>query len=331
MSIVRAMFVFLAVLALPLAALAQPKAPVKVRYTEIARSIMYAPAYVALSKGYLREAGLDVSFTTTFEGDKVTAALLSGVQDIALTGPNFTFYVAKSESPTKLKIFCGLVATDGFVLVSRAKIDKFDWSMLRGKEILSTRAGQTPALFLEAALKKHGIDPAKDVKLVGNVPFPARLPAWLSGQNQFAIFLEPDVSMLERDGKGHEVASIGAEVGNLDYTVFVATDTYIKQNPQVVQAWTDAIYRAQKFTETASTAELVKILAEFFPGVEAQLLGKGVERYKKYRIWKTSPLVEPKAIEGLQDVLVLGGVLDKAKRVTYEEVVAPQFARQAKP
>src|SRR5262249_11386583 len=43
--------------AAPLDAFAQAKPPVKVRYSEVVRSILYAPAYVALANGYFKDAG----------------------------------------------------------------------------------------------------------------------------------------------------------------------------------------------------------------------------------------------------------------------------------
>src|SRR5262249_36606869 len=128
---------------------AQGKPPIKIRYNEVVRSILYAPAYVALAKGYFKEAGFDIELSTAQGGDKSVAALLSGSADIALIGPETAIYVQNSDSPTKIPIFCGLTATDGFMLLGREKVDKFDWAMLKGKEILGFRPGSTPLLFLE--------------------------------------------------------------------------------------------------------------------------------------------------------------------------------------
>ena len=75
--------------------------------------------------------------------------------------------------------------------------------MLKGKDILGFRPGSTPILFFEAAMRKNGIDPLKDVKLNNNVAIPARVGSWLAGQNQFAIFDEPEASQLELDGKAY--------------------------------------------------------------------------------------------------------------------------------
>jgi NitT/TauT family transport system substrate-binding protein len=231
----------------PLRAYAQNKPRVKVRYNEVVRSILYTPAYIALAKGFFEEAGMDVTMATAQGGDKSVAVLLSNNADIALIGPESAIYVQISDSPTKIPIFCGLTATDGFMLVGREKVDKFNWNMLKGKEILGFRPGSTPLLYLEAALRQNGLDPQKDVKLMNNVGIPARVGSWLAGQNQYAIFIEPDASQLELDGKAHFLASIGETVGMADYTTFMATDKYIRENPETIQNWTNAIYKGMKW------------------------------------------------------------------------------------
>ncbi|MEA2995404.1 MAG: NitT/TauT family transport system substrate-binding protein [Alphaproteobacteria bacterium] len=311
-------------------AFAQTKPPVKIRYNEVVHSILYAPAYVAIAKGYFAEAGLDVAMTTGQGGDKSMAALLSDGADIALIGPETAIYVQISDSPTKARIFCGLTATDGFMLVGREKVDKFDWKMLKGKEILGFRPGSTPLLYLEAALRKNGLDPQTDVKLSNNVGIPARVGSWLAGQNQYAIFIEPDASQLEIDGKAHYLASIGETVSFADYTAFMASEKYIRDNPATVQSWTNAILKAMRWTEKAPAAEIAKTLEPFFPGVSPQALVGAAERYQRLKIWKSSPVIEPAAIEKFQDILVQGHVLDPAKRVKFQDLVVTEFASKAK-
>jgi NitT/TauT family transport system substrate-binding protein len=302
---------------------------VKVRYSEVVRSILYAPAYVALANGYFKEAGLDVSMTTAQGGDKALAALLSNSTDIALIGPETAIYVQNSESPTKIPIFCGLTVSDGFMVVGREKVDKFEWRQLNGKQILALRPGSTPDLFLEAALRQNGIDPLKDVKLVNNIAIPARMGSWLAGQNQYAIFMDPDAAQLEIDGKGYVLASVGQTVGPADYTTFMATDKYIRANPEVVQSWTNAISKAQRWTQASPPAEIAKTIEQFFPGISPQALVAGAERYRKLNLWKTTPVIDPKAIDRFQDILVQGNLLDPAKRVKFQDLVVAEFASKA--
>lgn len=304
---------------------------VKVRYEEVIRSVLYVPMYVALNQGYFKDAGLDVGMKTSQGTDKGMAALLSGSADIVLIGPEASIYVANSESPVKPKIFAGLTATDGFLLMSRKPVaGKFDWNELKGKSVMAFRPGSNPDVFLEAALRKHGLDPRKDLKLVNNIGPAARTGAWLAGQNDYAIFLEPEAGNLEKDGKGHVLASIGSEVGAVDYTVFTTTDIFMQKNPEVVQAWTNAVARAEKYVQGAPAADLARQIAEYFPGMSQPELAKAIERYRGYKLWKTSPLVEKAAIEQLQDMLTASGVLESGKRVKYEQVVVTDFAAKAK-
>jgi NitT/TauT family transport system substrate-binding protein len=216
------------------------------------------------------------------------------------------------------------------MLVDRDKVDKFDWNMLKGKEVLAGLPGGAPLLFLQAALRLNGVDPLKDVKLVTNVAPPARVGSWLAGQNQYATFLEPDASHLELDGKAHFLASIGQTVGNADYSAFMATDKYIAENPNIVQGWTNGIYKALQWTAAAPISEIVEILKPYFPGISAAALAAGVERYRRLKIWKSTPVIEPRAIEKFQDILVQGNVLGHAKRVTYADLVRPEFASKVK-
>lgn len=48
--------------------------------------------------------------------------------------------------------------------------------------MIAVRPGSNPDVFIEAALRKHGLDPKKDLKLVNNIGPAAREGARLAGQ-----------------------------------------------------------------------------------------------------------------------------------------------------
>ncbi|MBP6019044.1 MAG: ABC transporter substrate-binding protein [Burkholderiaceae bacterium] len=305
-------------------------APTKVRYEEVVRSVLYMPMYVALNQNYFKDVGLDVSMKTSQGTDKGMAALLSGSADIVLIGPEASIYVANSESPVKPKVFAGLTATDGFLLLSRQPIEKFTWDMVKGKKVMSFRPGSNPDVFLESAIRKNNLDPKRDLTMVSNIGAAARAGAWMAGQSDFAIFLEPEASNLQKDGHGQIVASVGQEVGQVDFTAFTATDAYLEKNPKVAQAWTNAIYRAQKYVADAPPSDLAKQISSYFPGITQDELVTTIERYRQYDLWKKTPMVEPAAIEALQDMLIASGLLESKDRVPYEQVVLTNFATEAK-
>lgn len=147
----------------------------KVRVAEVTRSIFYAPEYVALAKGFFKAEGLDVQLTTTWGGDKTMTALLSGGTDIALVGSETSIYVYAQGSNDPVINFAQLTQTDGTFLVSRKKIAHFSWNQLKGKTFLGQRKGGMPQMVGESVLKKHGIDPHKDLQLIQNIDF-ANIP-----------------------------------------------------------------------------------------------------------------------------------------------------------
>lgn len=315
-------------LALPRAR-SQGRPLVRVRYQEVVRSLFFAPAYVALSQGFFRDAGLDVVLATANGGDKAMAALLGGEADIALLGPELPIAVHNGASPTKARLFCGMTAADGYLLCAREPRAPFDWDSLRGQDIMGWRPGSTPLVFLETALRLRGLDPQRDVRLVNDIAPPARAAAWREGRTPFAIFSEPEASQLELERQAHVVASIGATVGPVDYTAFAATDGFLQEHAPAALAWTDAIARAMRWTERAASAELSAALAPYFPAAGPKALASGIERYRQLRLWKTTPAIAPAAIERFQDILVQSQVLAADRRVRYEGVVAAQFAERA--
>ena len=134
----------LGIVAAPFNVLAQAAPPVKVRYSEVVHSIFYAPAYVAMAKGISARPASTSRWRRRNGGDKAMAALITNSADIALIGPEAAIYVQNSESPTKTPIFCGLTATDGFMLVGREQGRQVRLEHAEGQGDPRLPAGQTP-------------------------------------------------------------------------------------------------------------------------------------------------------------------------------------------
>ncbi len=236
----------------------------KVRLAEVTRSIFYAPEYVALAKGFFEEEGLDVELTTTFGGDKTMTALLSGGADIALVGSETSIYVYAQGANDPVINFAQLTQTDGTFLVSREKIDNFSWDLLKGSTFLGQRTGGMPQMVGEFVLKKHGIDPHQDLTLIQNIDFANIATAFGSGTGDYVQLFEPQASIFEKEGKGHIVASFGTESGHVPYTTFMTKESYMKENKEIVEKFTRAIYKAQQWVESHSSAEIAEAIQPFF-------------------------------------------------------------------
>lgn len=269
---------------------AKPAEQVTVRFTEVIHSIFYAPQYVAQAKGFFADEGLNVVASTAQGSDRGVAALLAGTADIAMVGPETTVFVHNQDSPVKVKLFAQLTARDGSFLLAREKPQgDFKWSDLKGKAVVGWRPGSMPQLVAEALIRQGGLDPETDLDYIDNIAAPAMVGAFLSGQGDYIQVFEPLVSQLEKDGQAHLVSYLGTDYGPMAYTGFVATDKYISENPDVVQRYTNAIYRAQRYVFETDPKVVAQEVVQFFEGADVDLLAASIERYREEGGWSRPP------------------------------------------
>lgn len=300
----------------------------KVRLVEVTRSIFYAPEYVAIAKGFFEEEGLDVELSTAFGGDKTMTALLSGGADIALVGSETSIYVYAQDSNDPVINFAQLTQTDGTFLVSREKIDNFSWDLLKGSTFLGQRTGGMPQMVGEFVLKKHGIDPHQDLNLIQNIDF-ANIPsAFASGTGEFVQLFEPQASIFEQEGKGYIVASFGTESGHVPYTTFMTKDSYMKENQDIVEKFTRAIYKAQQWVKTHSSDEVAEAIQSYFPDTDLKLISTVVDRYKEQGSFATDPILDEEEWNNLQDIMDEAGELPEV--VDHKTLVNTEIAEKVK-
>ncbi|MNP30764.1 NMT1/THI5 like protein [compost metagenome] len=179
----------------------------------------------------------------------------------------------------------------------------------------------------EFTLKKHGIDPKNDLELIQNIEFANIAAAFASGTGQFVQLFEPTASIFEREGKGHVIASFGTESGRLPYTVFMTKQSYIKDHEDIVQKFTNAIYRGQQWVQTHSPEETAKVITPFFKDTDQDILVSAVKRYLEQGTYAESPVLEESAWNNLLDVMDSAGELKS--RVEPDKVVDNTFAKSA--
>lgn len=310
---------------------AYAQAPVKVKVAEVVRSQLFAHLYIAISQGFVRAEGIEVDLITAGGGDKVGALILSKQTEVGLTGPEVPIYIYNGDSPDKPLMFASLNGTDGFFLVSRKKIDNFQWSMLNNQKILGWRPGSTPQLFLESVMKRNGVD-AKTIKEIStNIAPPAREGAWLAGGPDFGIFNEPATTKLEKAGHVHVLKSVGKEVGRAENTVLFANKSWLSANRASAQKLTNAIAKAQAWMAKASEYDVAKAMASYFPGIPLEDSAGVIKRYRATGapVYSESTVIPRDGLAKLQEVMVEGGILPAAKVVPYEAIVVTDIPMEA--
>lgn len=296
----------------------------KIKLAEVTRSIFYAPQYVALEKGFFKDEGLDVELQTTWGGDKTMTALLSDGADIALVGSETSIYVYARDANDPAINFAQLTQTDGTFLVAKEPNENFSWEDLKGSTFLGQRKGGMPQMVGEFVLRKNGIDPHNDLNLLQNVDYGNIPSAFVSGNSDYVQLFEPTASKFERQGNGHIVASFGAESGHVPYTVYMAKQSFLKENQEVTKKFTRAVYKAQQWIQENSAADTADIISPYFEDVDVKILASSVDRYKQQGSFAENPILDKEEWNNLKTIMDEAGELPE--NVDYEELVNTKIA-----
>lgn len=291
----------------------------KVRLSEVAHTIFYAPQYVAIEKGYFEDYGIKVDLSLANGADKVTAAVLSGDADIGFCGSEATIYVYNGGEEDYLQTFAQLTQKDGSFIVSREKIKKFTLNDLKGKTVIGGRSGGMPEMTFEYVLKQNGIDPKNDLTIDTSVAFAAMGGAFIGGQGDFVTLFEPTATEIEEQGYGYVVASVGELGGVVPYTSYSAKKSYIKENKDVIENFDKAISKGLEYVKNHSDKEVAKTILKQFPDTSLNDLTSAVKRYREIDAWAENTTFTEKSFNHLQDIMIDNGVLKE--KVAYDKLI----------
>ncbi len=299
----------------------------KISVNEVTRSVFYAPQYVAIAKGFFAEEGLEIELTTGQGADKVMTAVLAGQSDIGFAGPEASIYVYNEGKEDYSQVFAGLTKKDGSFLVSKTATDNFKWTDLKGKTVIPGRKGGVPYMTLEYVLKKNGLNPETDLILDDSIKFDLMAGAFTGGTADYVTLFEPTASMTENAGKGYVVASVGEAAGEIPYTAYFAKKSYIEENSETIQKFTNAIYKGQVWVKEHSSREIAEEIKDFFPDTDVELLANVLQSYIDIDAWYETPILKEESYNLLQTVMEEAGELKQ--KAPYEKVVNNYYAEEA--
>ena len=305
----------------------EPQALKTIQVNEVTRSVFYAPQYVAISKGFFAEEGLNIELTTGQGADKVMTAVISGQSDIGFAGPEASIYVYNEGRANYAQVFAQMTQRDGSFLVSRDKTDNFSWQDLKGKTVIPGRKGGVPYLTFEYVLKQNGLDPQKDLVLDDSISFDLMAGAFAGGNAEYVTLFEPTASMTAKAGAGYIVASVGEAAGEIPYTAYFANKSYIEENPDIIQGFTNAIYKGQKWVKSHTASEIAETIASFFPDTDLYMLTASIQSYMDIDAWSDTPVLKQESFNLLQTVMKEAGELEK--EADYDKVINNSFAEKA--
>jgi NitT/TauT family transport system substrate-binding protein len=120
---------------------------------------------------------------------------------------------------------------------------------------------------------------------------------------------------------------VGEDSGEVPYTVFSARKSFLAENKDLVQRFTNAIYRGQLWTASHTPAEIAAAIKPSFPDADLDILAAVAARYQEIDAWAMTPIFTEDSFNRLQEIMETAGELDKW--APYTELVTNSFAERA--
>lgn len=290
-----------------------------IKLNEVTHSVFYAPLYVAINQGYFDEYNIKIDLTNGGGADKSMTAVISGQADIGLMGPEAAIYIYNEGRKDYPVIFGQLTRKDGSFIVAREFVTNFDWSMMANKEILGGRRGGAPAMALEYALKKNNLVDGVNITINYDVQYDLMTSAFDSGVGDFCTMFEPAASNFCASGKGKIVASVGQMAGDMPFTAFMATKSYIQNNSTKVENFMKALQKGMDYVKTHTPEEIAECVKKSFDGTSVETLASAIKSYKDINAYMDTLVMKEEDFNRLQDVIIDAGVMQN--RALFSDVV----------
>ena len=298
-----------------------------INLSEVTRSVFYSPQYVAIKNGYFEKNGMKIELTTGQGADAVMTAVLANQADIGFAGPEASIYVYNEGKEDHTEVFAQLTKRDGSFLISREPNDNFSWKDIKGKTVIPGRKGGVPYMTLEYVLKQNGINPQTDASLDDSIKLDLMAGAFSAGNADYVTLFEPTASQTVAQGKGYIVASIGEAAGEIPYTAYFAKQSYINENKDIIQGFTNSIYEGQQWVKNHTAREIAEVVQEFFPDTDLDMLESAIQSYKNIDAWNETPVMTEESFSRLEDVMIEAGELQE--KVPFNEIINNTYAENA--
>jgi NitT/TauT family transport system substrate-binding protein len=218
---------------------------------------------LGIERGLFRDEGLDLSLEVVFGGPEVAARYHSGALKIGELGsPPATTALSKGAC---FRIVASSVRRRALqYLVAHPSIG--GWADLRGKTLAALSTGSCSYWFMRTVLERRGLDPDRDVKLVGlGARYPQITELFDAGELHGAVLSEPNISIGEDGGHYRVLQSLTDPefCPTMQWSVIVANLGVIEREPDLVRAVLRGCLRSYRHA-AAHPAELAAFGAEYF-------------------------------------------------------------------
>lgn len=301
----------------------------KVRCSEAVRGFFFLPLYVAHGLKLFEKQNLAVEIDSTQGGPLAIQALLAGDVQFCAAGHGQVANVYSQGKSTKIVNLMQDKCT--FYLVARPEIESI--AALKGKTVGCSKIGAETDAVGRALVAKAGLDPQKDIDMQGVGGMGTMAGALENNRVQAVMAWQPLTNMLVNSGKGKLLARLNTAAdskkhfGSPDYSfsILQVTDAFIKERPETVQRFVNALVEAEKWLLAHSSEETAKVVVPYFQGMDEKTIADAVTADRE--AFTSTGVVSKEGHETAVRVFTEAQILTKP--VPFEAIVDNSFSQKA--
>jgi NitT/TauT family transport system substrate-binding protein len=229
-----------------------------------------------IEKGFFASEGLDLNVRIVFGGPEIAAMYESGELKIGEIGtPPAT--TALAQRATFKIIGSGVRRRALQYFVARPEISS--WSDLKGRGVGALSKGSCSYWFARLVLDRNGMNPDKDVQVIGLGPKYANVVDLLkSGDIHGAVISEPNISIGENRGALRILKALTEPefCPTMQWMVVVANRDFLMRSPKLAAAVLRASRRSYHYV-AANPKEYAQFCADHL-GTDASTILASIER-----------------------------------------------------
>ncbi len=280
------------------------------------RVLSQSMPWIAEEAGLFKKHGLDFPLVFIASGPAVTAAMLGGDAEIALTGGEGMIR-AYVQGATDF-VFIGAVKNVlTHSILAKPEIKKPE--DLKGKKIGINRIGSNPHYFAVQALRRNGLDPNRDVNFIQSGGSPETVVALLSGALDAASLNAPADFQAAAHGFHYVINGLDLRVPYVA-TAFAVRRPLLARRSQVVGRFMEAMAEAAKILLT-DREFTYKVLGKYLRLSDRKILDSAYDSETR--------VLEPRLdikLEGFQAILEEVAKVDpRAKKVKPQDLVDRRY------
>ena len=234
-------------------------------------SFYYLPLTIAERLGYFKDEGINLKLSDFAGGAVALRAVVGGSADVVSGAYEHTISLQSKKQYFQAFVAQGRLPQIAFGIVSAKATSVRSFKDLKGLKVGVSAPGSSTHNLVKQLLSKGGLDPNKDVAIIGVGLGATAINAIKSGQIDAISNTDPVMTKLEQDNSIKILADTRTVKGTeavwgaaLPAGVLHAPIEFVQKNPNTVQALANAIVRADKWIAKASATDVAKVVPEAY-------------------------------------------------------------------